>query len=1106
MAGLRQTTPFHSLRTTTVRRQSSSSKPPLPNGPCNYRDTTVGVCGCNQFWDKGSAELHEGSEADRPSSERSTWCVCGHHACFHLPQGHVTRAPTGSHYRATAQCDGRCRVHGDAQCDLHKDLGPFDGIGSTHNNLSNISQTVSASRLLQQLSTSRVMPGAHGPPKEWPSQASTSGLPPVPSVCLLSHDQRSATDQNNVQGRNGMGQTYGDTTGLGLTTINFTDRQQSITSTVPDDIDRIPYGSFNGSENHATRAESVRTDQEPITSPRRTGPLEQILGLNRNLQLDIGGDTIPNTYDPNDYIQSATEVATPSNPNTPDLGEVDQAVQNTLHLVETLTQLTSPAEQPDGQELRPGSATSAPRAATSQQQLQEVLRSAPPQTLQKVISYLAPLHSLLSPFSNVTTVIRELTARLDTMENASFNYVQPEEVQQQFEMYDGRMLELEHRLDDHERLHQAIDADQSSTSFARRRVTAVNESFGSNYSLRSDTSSALILAAIDRKDVESALIGIQGRLDSLEAAAMPTLTAPWEIEVVLLPWKLQGIWFSSDESMHDSSKRMTQDSEEWTQVRSKLEQQASLSVYHSASYSNTEQAPGTTPHGHPSAASSFSEAPSVWSSEAISEWAAGSLNRWLSPKACGNNNLVYKRLQSRGFVRNITLTSANSKDIQAALSTAFRSSMDRLRFTGDDEHPTVASYPGLLSAFIPLRKVLKESRLRFLTPAEVSNSALWSAQFLTSGVMMRVSGGKRRLYVTQREAYIQDELYDVNLWDWQQLRQLPRYQPDMDSQMEGNDEQCQPPVEEADAREVCWAFVEALDLPPVSVASSLSSHQSAPVELSMRPADRNWRRSITPSSILKNKQLQPLSPLSEFHSRPGLDRIRTVSASAVEQNLPGSSKRRLDSSPIKQSEFVRVHSRVPSVSIVRPKRRRVATSLSPHSGDNHEAQEHNGQVVVWNEDSRRRLQPLPSPFDSSHPELARTNSDAASRSQKSVAVTSKSVPFAYATPYSGPIGCGDYIDQAGDTEPDDDYQNDNDDDDGESSWPGVDDSNDNGSDDDDAGPGAQLDHLGSFSGDDNGVKSEDDESSDDEDEEDHDEVYDRLLEVLEGDEDMDDMT
>src|SRR5687768_12033551 len=70
--------------------QRTPSRRSLPDGPCNYRDANVGQCGCDQFWDKLSAELHDESAEHRPSSERSTWCVCGHHACFHL---RASRAP-----------------------------------------------------------------------------------------------------------------------------------------------------------------------------------------------------------------------------------------------------------------------------------------------------------------------------------------------------------------------------------------------------------------------------------------------------------------------------------------------------------------------------------------------------------------------------------------------------------------------------------------------------------------------------------------------------------------------------------------------------------------------------------------------------------------------------------------------------------------------------------------------------------------------------------------------------------------------------------------------------------------------------------------------------
>ena len=339
---------------------------------------------------------------------------------------------------------------------------------------------------------------------------------------------------------------------------------------------------------------------------------------------------------------------------------------------------------------------------------------------------------------------------------------------------------------------------------------------------------------------------------------------------------------------------------------------------------------------------------------------------------------------------------------------------------------------------------MKESKLRFLTPSEMSSSAHWSAQFLTAGVVMRVSGGKRRLYVTQREAYVQRSDEVGSSWTWQELRQLPRYQPARDSEMEGNDEHCQP-VPEADAKEACWQYVATYDAPPASVHSSFGSHQSA--ELSMRPADRQWRRSITPSSILKNKQQQPLSPLSLFHQQRPRSLSRTVSASVLE--VPASAKRRLISSPTKHASSQPLHSRTPSVSVARFKRRRVTDSSSPRQEEPApKAPQGEAQVTTWNPTPRRSREP-PSPHFS-HPALPRSSSDITSRpSQRSVARSNPGA-FAYATPASGPfvggpVFAGYY--QGGDTEPDsddgknddknDDADDDDDDDDGEQSWHGV---------------------------------------------------------------------
>ncbi|KAG9190259.1 hypothetical protein G6011_08347 [Alternaria panax] len=1097
---------------TNVARQSSyaplhpiPSRRSLPDGPCNHRDANVGQCGCDQFWDKLSAELHDESTERRPSNERSTWCVCGHHACFHLRASRASErseplmnVPLQSLYAggkkqppllpgAPCDIDAGLRQLGDnflsegGQAMYNERMHPQPS--PSQHLLRQSTQTNSLSRLLQSQDT--------------PSQTSTSGLPGIPSVCLLSHERRPMA---NNEARNGASQSRQTVAGLGLSMMNLEsrgriNRQQSPTPTIPDDINILhtPRMPYNEPEDSPARASTVQNEAN-ITSPSH-GLLEQVFEFNRNFQPDEPGDTIPNTYNADDYIQSATEVATPSVGNTPDLTAADRAVQDGKDMIDAMKRITSEIQQPSGSSPEEQTYVTVPtqllpkHAATApQEQLQSLLQSAPPQGLQKLVSYLAPLHNLLNSIPNVASTMQELGNRLDLLENGSFNYVQPEDLNQTLEMYEGRLIDVENRLGEHERMHEAMDDQSSNSSFGRRRIDNATTSFGS---VDSTTSSALILAAMDRKETEMELDNIKERLDVLEAAAPPTSLQPWEVEVVLLPWgpDLKGIWFSPEESMHDTSKMTTQNSEEWTQARTSK----SVTLPFLTRDTDSSPYPGTR---HSAKGSMSGQAENGWSSQDISNWASGPTDDWLFPKACGSNNLVYKRLQSRGFVRDVTFRGSSAKDIQEALSHAFSDVSDYLQYDDSDENPMNAAYPGLRALYIPLRKVLKESRLRFLTPAEMSSSALWNAQFLSAGVMMRVSGGKKRLYVTVREAYTQQvdrNEFFVMEQSWPELRQLPRYQSDKDSEERGTDGQCQPQVPEADAKEACWQFVETYDAPPASVHSSFGSNQS--VRLSMRPADRNWRRSITPNSILKNKQPQPISPLSEnYLQRPPYYRNRTVSASVVDTFPSRLSKRRLHAPAAEQASAPQPISHTPSLSVTRLKRRRVTNSSSPRPGT--------AQVPIWNATPRHSREP-PSPFYSSQPALPRSNSDVMSRpSQRSVAVAGKSTPFAYATPHSGPFVGGpgfNAYNNGGDTEPDDDN------DDGEQSWRGVTDGDNDSAEAPDFGmsssPEESVRCFSSDNGEDSDALSEahvyDAQHQHAQESEDEEDVFDSLLSIIE---------
>ncbi|KAL5420502.1 hypothetical protein PMIN04_006439 [Paraphaeosphaeria minitans] len=957
-------------------------------------------------------------------------CVCGHHACFHKP---VVAAA------AARACDGRCHTHPGPQCHLHEARGVLHDLSQPP--ISPAPRTVPTQLLVRNEASlangSRVDNGTKDPP----SQPSSSGLPRIPSICLMSNDRYPAA---NNAARDEANQSRQTIAGLGLSLLNVGDvarsfdGQESVSSTVPDDLDfgQPLDGTRAGSRPPSAGQNSMQGELGQLANEA----LDAILEFNKNLHLDVSGDTIPNTLNLDDFVQSATEVATPSIRNTPDLVVTDQAVQDGKRAIEHLIRMTSGGSQQHAADDRPTSAASAPPQLlltnsphTSQEHVQNFLKTASLQSLQKIVSYLPPLYNLLNSIPNVANSLKELNERLSHLENNnSFNYVHPDDLHHQFDHVDGRLLHLESRMDDHDTLHQTIDADNSALSYSHR-IAPVSGSFQSIRSLESTTSSALILAAMDRKETETQISGIKDRLDVLEAFAMPpTLTNPWEIEVVLLPWGrgLRGIWFSPDEPMHDQSNPTTQDSEGWTQARTSTRGQSNAPLL----LRETDSSPFPASRHSTRSSYPFSDTESGWSSQAISNWASGLTEELLSPKACKSTNLVHKRLKSRGLVKDITLHSASSRDIQLALSHAFQDMLEHLKYTDEDDELTIRSYPGLRASFIPLRKVRHDSKLHFLTPAEMSSSALWSAQFLSADVIMHVTGGKKRLYVTQREAYVQSHDEMGSSWTWQELRELPRYRPEADVQMEGNDGQCQPQVAEADAKEACWTYFEAYDAPPRSVNSSFDSHHS--VELSMRPADRSWRRSITPASILKNPMPQPISPLSENHPRrPSYARQRTVSASVLEPIHASSSKRRMDGSPVKHSS--QPHSvRVSGASIPRMKRRRVSKSNSPRAALDAAEDTTEIQVNAWANTPRRSREPF-SPFFSSVPApLPRAASDLTSRpSQRSLAGVNKGTPFAYATPHSGPLVGGTVFIGDGDTEADEDLYQDYDD--GEQSWRGV---------------------------------------------------------------------
>jgi hypothetical protein len=820
----------------TLTRQKHEQ---LPEGACNFRDLAAGIkppgCGCRRFW-LGSSISHIGQVG--LLSTQQPWCACGHHACFHdrkessKRQGESTNSSLNSKDPAS---------QGQAPTARQQHTAPTQPWPH---------RSAPAARRLHTVPEQRNMTGA--PPD--------SGVAQIPSFHLTSSELRPYAN-------------YYGSVGLGLDFHRsvHTARLLSQSPTVPDAaylVDDLPATEPLPSTRQASTEDHVSPSgafMRHILDGRHQAPLLDTIGASKvSVGLGFG-----------DLIQSATEVATPSISATPNLTGAEQLIQEAADIVNTLEHGVAAASSQDVSQCGTTAvlttagaenqeATAAPPTLTAQV-LQEALREVP-----GALRRLAPLISSLqdhltrNPDISIHESINNLVKRMDALENASFNQLPPEQVHEQFQHMDMRLMEVETKTDEHGRLLSAFDIDVNNRgSHARsKQLRDEHQSFASNGSLDSATSSALIVAAIDRVEAEERLKTVEGRLDILETLQLPSASLPWEVEVVLLPWSstLRGIWYESSEVAKPG---ITQEDADWTQVQiGKASSRASLSLGESG-----------------------------WSERAIHQWANDDGDR-LWPKACGVNGTVYHRLRSRGLVRKVMLTSSGARDMVGAVSRAFGDLLIRVSNKHDndtmDEDSNSEELLGLTAPFIPLRKVHKSSCLRFLTDAELVTPALWTAQSLAADVMMRASGGQKRLFITTREGYVQE---DEEGWTWSKLRQLPRIH-DPDSQRPAEEE-----VPEADAFEPCWKHHPAID-DVASAQASFHSHINDEIVLVDERALTKASHS-TDDKIGRSRVCQPITPISEFPPTQASSchqaKARTLSISMSDAAFP--SKMKIDSLP-----------------------------------------------------------------------------------------------------------------------------------------------------------------------------------------------------------------
>lgn len=700
---------------------------PIPVGSCNFHDLALGSharkCGCQHFWAVESPNLAQPHNRslliNNPTG--NAWCFCGHHACYH--DSTTTSGQEADHLQDFQEPMPTLRhTTGPVRMPRQNAQRPSTGLGHSP-------------RTSPFPSSRPVTQAAQAPSRI--SSASVQARSRLPSALGLYVDD----DRRRFH----------------------TDLQSVLAPS-------IPPTRRNSTFDHGDNAPSI---QQPLAKqPLSHAALEQAQASCP--PIDIPQYDAP-ALSPDDVAPSATEVATPSIADTPALRGPDDVMASIRSGVDHLRRDLSafqPIEHhlhPDGV-LRPNE--------TPQRSNRDPAPAENSLGISKLISEIASLRQALAQTPSVAASIHGLSCRVDALENFSFSHVAPvEDLGDRLEQFDGRLLDMEGKVEDLEKLRAEYDhilGSPRAKSSTADDVAIPDHARGGN--------------AIQR------LQTLEDKLYDLETLQGPSADQPLDVEIVLLPWgrDLQGVWVEPDSAGNINDTPHNSESSS----RSTLRKDTLGSAGEGS----------TLPIG-------------------LEEWRPSEMMQpWKVPRACGPQSgaggRIYERLQSRGFVRSVSLIERTPQHVHSAICTVF----------GDLLPSAVASNPKGLSQqaplafkspFIPLRKVHKSSRLRFLAEAELATPMLWTSAFLSSSIFMKApNAGLTRLYITTPSAYMQQ---DQPGWTWQKLRELPRL--DAQDYFGEHISQKSPGVSEADAMEPCWQLDSRLD-PPASTHTSFTSNDS----------------------------------------------------------------------------------------------------------------------------------------------------------------------------------------------------------------------------------------------------------------------------------------
>ena len=722
-----------------------------------------------------------------------------------------------------------------------------------------------------------------------------------------SHARRLSPRPRSPSSQRSLGVAKAGPTGLGLYIAQTRDQHvgDKITAAAKYAADQLPptrTPSRATGQGVSQRSEGIQASPARIFSDHVRS---QALGLT------VPSGPPPPLIHPYDQAQSATEIATPSNSGTPALAGADDALQHVKsgvdELHEDVARFNNSPTSP-----RLDSRAGSQQAEKEQRELCELQpferrndvgpgqRDSP--TIGNLISHVISLRNMLANTPNLGMSLASLGQRVDALETASFAHSSVEELNDKFDHFDGRILDIESRVDELEKVTKdLIDSSDAATLIESFGLDHNNIRMTERLQGRPGEIGTGPTPLVDLRGLSSAyqtrataierLQGIEHRLAHIAAQTDISFCLPMEIEVVYLPWgpNLKGLWHEAG-SNTVSSIPVTQPSE-------------GLAI--------GMDEPSSHGYAQHSVAGNVNCIPLA----EFEEWS----HFTLTPKAVGPSSgitgRVYERLKSRGCVRNITLEDASARHVWRSIWNNFGDLLANTdsASTLKAESSAFSSLLGLQSPFVPLRKIHKHSRLRFLSESELATPALWTLSFLKSGVFMKApSAGLTRLYITSPMAYLQST-GSVG-WTWQRLRELPRVSPNSaGKELASHDNG----VEEADAMEPCWEYDSKIDPPPSNQGSFASnaalpqnlnasfdnSHHPSPPptkpELSQNevvPNNANEARSepsfdefsSEPSdSQAQQSHFAPITPMSELptSSRPSIAQRRTTSLPTTDPAL-----------------------------------------------------------------------------------------------------------------------------------------------------------------------------------------------------------------------------